>query len=88
MKVDIIKQGMSSIENCVRHVYNQGFEAGRKAERNRGMTNKEAIEKLKILKEDYWDDDGYGRESQLYDDTVLALDMAIKALSQEPTKEE
>ena len=44
------------------------------------MTNEEAVEKLKILKEDYWDDDGYGNESQLYDDTALALDMAIKAL--------
>lgn len=44
------------------------------------MTNEEAVEKLKILKEDYWDDDGYGHESKLYDDTALALDMAIKAL--------
>lgn len=47
------------------------------------MTNKEAIEKLKILKEDYWNDDGYGKESQLYDDTALALDMAIKALKEQ-----
>lgn len=44
------------------------------------MTHDEAIQTLKILKEDYWDDDGYGHESKLYDDTELALDMAIKAL--------
>lgn len=44
------------------------------------MTKEEAIEKLKILKEDYWDDDGYGHKSKLYDDTALALDMTIKAL--------
>ena len=50
------------------------------------MTHEEAIEKLKILKEDYWDDDGYGHESKLYDDTVVALDMAIKALSEERKK--
>ena len=48
------------------------------------MTRKEAIEELKILKEDYWDDDGYGHETKQYDDTMLALDMAIKALEQEP----
>lgn len=33
MKDDEIRQSMASIENRVRHVYNQGFEAGRKAER-------------------------------------------------------
>lgn len=49
------------------------------------MTNEQAVEKLKILKEDYWDDDGYGHESKLYDDTELALDMAIKALEKRKT---
>ena len=36
MKDDEIRQSMASIENRVRHVYNQGFEAGRKAERKTG----------------------------------------------------
>lgn len=49
------------------------------------MTNEEAVEKLKILKEDYWDGDGYGHESKLYDDTVVALDMAIQALEERKT---
>ena len=49
------------------------------------MTLEEAVEKLKILKEDYWDDDGYGHESKLYDDTALALDMAIKSLEERKT---
>lgn len=39
-----------------------------------------AIKELKILKEDYWDDDGYGHETKQYDDTMLAIDMAIRAL--------
>ena len=46
------------------------------------MTNEEAINELKILKEDYWDDDGYGHETKQYDDTITALDMAIKSLEQ------
>ena len=49
------------------------------------MTREEAIKELEILKEDYWDDDGYGHETKQYDNTMLALDMAIKALEQEPT---
>ena len=48
------------------------------------MTREEAIQILKILKEDYWDDDGYGHETKEYDDTMLALGMAIEALEQEP----
>lgn len=47
------------------------------------MTRKEAIKELKILKEDYWDDDGYGHETKQYYDTMLALDMAIEALEQQ-----
>lgn len=50
------------------------------------LIREEAIEELKILKEDYWDDDGYGHETKQYDDTMLALDMAIQALEQEPTE--
>ena len=46
------------------------------------MTREEAIQELEILKEEYWDDDGYGHETKQYDDTMLALDMAIKALEQ------
>jgi len=46
------------------------------------MTREEVIKELKILKEDYWDDDGYGHETKQYDDTMLALDMAIQALEQ------
>lgn len=46
------------------------------------MTREEAISELEILKENYWDDDGYGHETKQYDDTMLALDMAIKALEQ------
>ena len=48
------------------------------------MTREEAIQELEILKEEYWDDDGYGHETKQYDDTMLALDMAIKALEQAP----
>lgn len=48
------------------------------------MTREEAIKELEILKENYWDDDGYGHETKQYDDTMLALDMAIGALRQEP----
>lgn len=44
----------------------------------------EAIKELKNLKENYWDD-GYGHETKQYDDTMLALDIAIKALEQELT---
>jgi hypothetical protein len=51
------------------------------------MTREETIENLKILKEDYWDDDGYGHKTKQYDDTMLALDMAIKALKQESNME-
>ena len=47
------------------------------------MTREEAIEELKILKEGYWDDDGYGHKTEQYDNTMLALDMAINALEQE-----
>lgn len=47
------------------------------------MTREEAINELKILREEYWDDDGYGHETQQYDDTITAVDMAIKALEQE-----
>lgn len=46
------------------------------------MTKEEAIKELEILKQDYWDDDGYGHETKQYDDTMLALDMAIEALNQ------
>ena len=46
------------------------------------MTKEEAIKELEILKEDYWDDDGYGHETKQYDDTMLALDMAIGELNQ------
>jgi hypothetical protein len=48
------------------------------------MTRGEVIQILKILKEDYWDDDGYGHETKEYNDTMLALDMAINAVEQEP----
>lgn len=48
------------------------------------MTREEAIKELEILKEEYWDDDGYGNETEQYDDTMTALDMAIKALEQQP----
>jgi hypothetical protein len=47
------------------------------------MTREEAINELKELKEDYWDDDGYGHETKQYDDTMAALDMAISALEQQ-----
>ena len=40
----------------------------------------EAIRELEILKEDYWDDDGYGHETKQYGDTISAIDMAIRAL--------
>jgi hypothetical protein len=51
------------------------------------MTREEAIRELKILKEEYWDDDGYGHETKQYDDTMLALDIAIKVLEQQPCED-
>lgn len=54
--------------------------------RGEEMTREEAIRELEILKEEYWDDDGYGHETKQYYDTMLALDMAIEALEQEPKK--
>lgn len=48
------------------------------------MTKEDAIKELKALKADYWDDDGYGRETIQYYDTMLALNMAIEALEQKP----
>lgn len=47
------------------------------------MTDREkekAIEELELLKEEYWDDDGYGHETKQYEDVMLALDMGIRAL--------
>ncbi len=44
------------------------------------MTREEAIKELKILREDYWEDDGYGHETIQNDDTMFALDMAIRSL--------
>ena len=42
------------------------------------MTREEAIKELKIIREDYWDE---------YEDPMPALDMAIKALEQEPCED-
>jgi hypothetical protein len=42
------------------------------------MTNEEAIKELKIIREDYWDE---------YEDPMPALDMAIKALEQQPCED-
>jgi hypothetical protein len=42
------------------------------------MTREEAIKELKIIREDYWDE---------YNDSMPALDMAIKALEQEPCED-
>lgn len=53
-----------------------------------GMTKEETIRELKILKENYWDDDGYGHETKQYDDTMSALNMAIKSLEQESVSRE
>ena len=52
------------------------------------MDSKEAIRELEILKEDYWDDDGYGHETEQYDDTMLAIDMAIEALKNQEAEKE
>lgn len=51
------------------------------------MTKEEkekAILNLKVLREDYWDDDEYGNENKEYEDTMLALDIAIEFLEQKP----
>ena len=50
------------------------------------MDNKQAIAELKCLREDYWDDDGYGHETKEYEDTMVALDMAIASLENERLK--
>lgn len=47
------------------------------------MTREEVIKELKLLKEDHWDDDRYGHETEQYNDTILALDIAIETLEQE-----
>ncbi len=46
------------------------------------MTREEAIKELECLRNDYWDDDGYGHETEQYKNTMCALDMAIEALKQ------
>lgn len=50
-------------------------------------TNKEAIEELKILKEDYWEDDGYGYATAECQEAITAIDMAIEALEQQPCED-
>jgi len=37
----------------------------------------EAIQNIKIVKEDYWEDDGYGNETKEYEDTMQSFDMLI-----------
>lgn len=44
--------------------------------------DEKAIENLKSLKEDYWGDDGYGHETEQYEDVMYALDTAIEAIEQ------
>ena len=51
----------------------------------RRMTNEEAIEKLREISNDYWDDDGYGVETCSYVDGITAIDMAIEALQERKT---
>ena len=51
-----------------------------------------AIENLKILKADYWQDDGYGHETADYGEMIAAINVAIEALENsnilEKTKDE
>ena len=49
------------------------------------MTNKEAIEKLREISNDYWDDDGYGGVTRSYVDGITAIDMAVEALQERKT---
>lgn len=42
-----------------------------------GMTIDEAIQNIEIVKEDYWEDDGYGNETKEYEDTMQSFDMLI-----------
>ena len=46
------------------------------------MTKEEAIEKLREISNDYWDDDGYGGVTRSYVDGITAIDMAIEALDE------
>ena len=48
------------------------------------MTREEKIAILKELKEGYWEDDGYGHETEHYIDVITVLDEAISALEQLP----
>lgn len=48
---------------------------------------KEAIEELKILKENYWEDDGYGYATAECQKMITALDMAIEALEKQPCED-
>ena len=50
---------------------------------NKRMNKEKVIEELEILKENCWDDDGYGHETKQYEDTMLALDVAIETIKQE-----
>ena len=42
-----------------------------------GMTIDDAIQNIEIVKEDYWEDDGYGNETKEYQDTMLSFDILI-----------
>ncbi len=49
------------------------------------MTREErekVINNLKILKEDYWEDDGYGHETEDYKEMMWSLDIVINALEE------
>ena len=48
------------------------------------MTLNEIIECIKEVKEDYWEDDGYGHETSDCQRITTALDEAIERLEQEP----
>jgi rubrerythrin len=67
---------MLSIENRVRHVYNQGYEQGLKAGREQTMTREQA---LKLLADARYADDLQGNN-----DLQTAHIMAMEALEQEP----
>ena len=71
--------------DAVKNIINDISESEYISNDNSDSDSEKAIKELKILKEDYWDDDGCGHETKQYNDIMFALDMAIKALEQEPT---
>ena len=96
-KEKLIKADIASIENRVRHAFNQGYDLGFKDGKSKqancseiptgsttkndlGVDREDAVERLNAIKQLI----GYDKDSEIVKATQKSLDMAIKALEQEP----